>query len=406
VFAWNREEVLVSIHAIKTHLSQIRSYLTVALLGLLVLFVALFLSADVAIAGTPASTAEQVIPTFSISAVARDQSVQILTNNFPANVDFVVRMGPMGTRAINGTYVTTVNSGSGGAINWSFAVPAAYAGSGQIAIRLESAATGYYAYNWFYNNSTAVAPQPPVLGEGGVGPTPPDPQPPIYTGIPTFSITAVERNVSVGILTNNFPANMDFDVRMGPYGTLGINGNYVATVNSGNGGAINWSFAVPAAYANQGRIAIRLENTFSGYYAYNWFFNNTTNPVPQPPVIGDGGTGPTPPDPVNPIEPPPAYTGFPTMAISNVVRNQSATARIYNLPPGTSCNTAMGPYGSLGYGYNVGAFNTDAGGTQDKTFTIPAELANSYRIAIRIDCGGGYFAYNWFYNNTASVPVP
>lgn len=388
--------------ALKTQLGRVRSFLAVSLLGV---FVALFLSAGVATAETPASTTEQTIPTFAVTAVARDQAVQIRTYNFPANIDFVVRMGPMGTRAINGTYVTTVNSGSGGTVDWSFAIPAEYAGSSQIAIRLENAFTGYNAYNWFYNNSTATAPQAPILGEGGTGPTPPDPTPPNPPqGIPTFSIVAVEQNNSVQILTNNFPANMDFDVRMGYYGTLGINGTHVTTVNSGSGGAVNWTFAIPSAYANQGRIAIRLENYASGYYAYNWFFNSSTAVAPQPPVLGDGGTGPTPPDPPTPV--PPTYEGYPTLAISNVVRNQSATARIYNLPPGTSCSTSMGPYGSLGYGYEVGSFNTDAGGTQDKTFTIPTDLANSYRIAIRIDCGGGYFAYNWFYNNTASVPVP
>ncbi len=224
--------------------------------------------------------------------------------------------------------------------------------------------------------------------------------------IPTFSIVSVARDQSVQIRTANFPPNTDFRVRMGPMGTRAINGTVVTIVNSGSGGVVDFSFAVPANLAGSGQIAVRLENDFMGHYAYNWFYNNSTAVAPQPPVIGDGDTGgPGAPDP-GPVVPPPPITTYPSMAISNVVRNQSVTARLYDLSPNTTCSTQMGAHGSLGFGVGVGAFATDAGGTQDKTFTIPAELANSYRIAIRFDCVNGTHAFNWFYNNTASVPVP
>lgn len=384
----------------------LRPYWAISSFGLFALCMALFFTAV-----SPINTAAQTIPTFSIVSVSRDQSVQIRTANFPPNTDFRVRMGPMGTRAINGTVVTIVNSGNGGVVDFSLAVPANLAGSGQIAIRLENDFTGHYAYNWFYNNSTAVAPQPPIIGDGNTGgPVAPDPGPvvPPHQGIPTFSITAVDRNNSVQILTNNFPPNTDFVVRMGRMGTQAINGVQIGFVNSGQGGTINWSFVVPAVLANQDRIAIRLESRTTGYYAFNWFFNNTTNPTPQLPILGDGGAA-FPDQPgggSGGLLPPPPITAYPTMAISNVVRNQSVTARLYNLSPNTTCTAQMGAHGSLGFGVGVGAFATDAGGTQDKTFTIPAELANSYRIAIRFDCVNGTYAFNWFYNNTASVPVP
>ena len=39
-----------------------------------------------------------------------------------------------------------------------------------------------------------------------------------YSGIPTFSIVSVEKNTSVTIKTNNFPAGDTYTVTMGPYG--------------------------------------------------------------------------------------------------------------------------------------------------------------------------------------------
>lgn len=103
--------------------------------------------------GQPGNPPAGAIPTFSISAVVRDQTVTISTRDFPANVKFDVRMGMMGTQGINGSYVTTLDSGAGGAFSQTFSVPAGLRGLDRIAIRLESA-NGYYAYNWFWNNST------------------------------------------------------------------------------------------------------------------------------------------------------------------------------------------------------------------------------------------------------------
>jgi hypothetical protein len=41
-----------------------------------------------------------------------------------------------------------------------------------------------------------------------------------------------------------------------------------------------------------------------------------------------------------------------------------------------------------------------AGGTFEVTYDIPAGLAGSDLIAIRLDSANGYYySYNWFYNN-------
>ncbi len=57
--------------------------------------------------------------------------------------------------------------------------------------------------------------------------------------IPTTSIQGVTANDKVTIVTYNFPANLDFEVRMGLFGTKGVDGILIGTVNSGEGAASN-----------------------------------------------------------------------------------------------------------------------------------------------------------------------
>ncbi len=199
------------------------------------------------------------IPTIAILSVEEDQSVTLKTHNFPSGRDFQVLMGEMGTRGIDGIQVTTFNSGAGGSLTKTFEIPEALEGESQIAIRLQTPDSVFFAYNWFYNG-TADA------GENGAAT-------PGYTGIPTFSITAVDQGDTVTINTHNFPANIDFKVLMGKMGTQGVGGTVVTQINSGAGGAFSKTFDIPASLASEERIAIRLEALSGGFFAYNWFFN-------------------------------------------------------------------------------------------------------------------------------------
>jgi hypothetical protein len=98
----------------------------------------------------------------------------------------------------------------------------------------------------------------------------------VYSGVPTFSIKAVVRNSTVTIVTSNLPANDTFAVKMNYMGTRGVNGYQVATLASGSGGTQTLTYNTPTQLYGQRQIAIRLESTSgSGYYAYNWFYNNT-----------------------------------------------------------------------------------------------------------------------------------
>jgi hypothetical protein len=324
----------------------------------------------------PAAAAPQAstIPTFSIVSVVADTSVTIRTYNFPANDSFDVLMNYMGTRGVNGIKVGTVYSGAGGSFTKTFSIPAALFGQYKIAIRLQSnTGSHYYAYNWFYNNTAGVP------GSPGTGPG--------YAGIPTFKIVSVERNNTVTIKTTNLPPSDSFDVLMNYMGTRGVNGIKVDTVSSGTGGSKKFTFSIPAALKGEYQIAIRMQsNTGSGYFAYNWFYNNTTG--------GTGGGG---------VPSQSGYSGFPTFSISSVMRNKTVTIKTNNLPPNDRFKVLMGPMGTRGInGIKVKAFDTGTGGVQTLTFDIPVELKGSNRIAIRLQSvtGSGYYAYNWFYNNT------
>jgi hypothetical protein len=200
------------------------------------------------------------IPTFTITDVDEGEDVTIRTSNFPANDTFDVRMGKIGTQGIGGKVVDTINSGQGGTFTANFRIPTDLRNEARIAIRLESTTgSGYFAYNWFVNDTT---------GTGG--------QPPVFTGIPTFNITAVVRNDTVTIRTNNFPADMDFVVRMDVRGNRALGGIVVTTFNSGDGGSFNKTFEIPGALAGVSQIAIRTDSTTTGHNSFNWFYNNTT----------------------------------------------------------------------------------------------------------------------------------
>ena len=104
-------------------------------------------------AATPAKPAVVKIPVIMITAVDAGKTVTLTGNDFPADKEFVVRMGQMWTRAINGIQTAKFTSDSSGAFEASFEIPEELAKNLMISIRMDST-DGYYSYNWFWNNST------------------------------------------------------------------------------------------------------------------------------------------------------------------------------------------------------------------------------------------------------------
>ncbi len=325
-------------------------------------------------------------PTFSIVSVEADVKVTIQTYNLPKDTDFRVLMGKYGTLGIGGTLVTTTSSGAGGSQTLTYDIPAGLKGLDRIAIRMEATTgVGYYAYNWFWNNTAPVSPTATP-----VGPTPA----PGYSGYPTFSISDVVADSKVTIKAYNLPKDIDFKVLMGKYGTLGVGGTDVANTNSGSGGTQSFTYDIPAGLKGLDRIAIRMEaKTGVPYFAYNWFWNNAS-PAPAPTSIVTPTPGPTPI---------PGYSGYPSFSIIAVVKDSKVTIKTYNLPKDTDFKVAMGYYGTLALGGTaVATTSSGDGGSKEFTFDIPDGLKGLDRIAIRMDSTSSpYYAYNWFWNNNA-----
>lgn len=205
-------------------------------------------------------------PYFVVSRVVKDSNITIRTTNFPANQTFNVVIGTYKTQGQKGTNVGTFSTGTGGTQTATFNVPATMAGRYRLAVRLTSTTSSAFYYNWFYNTTSGTG---TGTGDDTSGGTPGG----SYSGIPTFSISSVVRDTSVTIRTNNFPANLTFDVLMGEMGTRGVNGIKVGTLSSGNGGTLTATFNIPAELRGDSRIAIRTQNTATGYFSYNWFYN-------------------------------------------------------------------------------------------------------------------------------------
>ena len=385
---------------------------------------------------TPGSAAGY--PYTVIGTVVEDISVTITGYNFPPDQTFTVRMNTYGTLGVGGTVVGTKDPSSSSTFTATYAIPASLAGASKIAIRFDSP-NGYYAYDWFTNNAdapAATATAGPTPTAGAAVPTP------VSYWIPTFSITAVQQGLSVTVLTNNFPANQTFTVRMGEYGTLGIGGTVVDTFDSGTGGSLTMTFSIPAVYAARDIIAIRMDSNL-GYYSYNWFVNSNygaVSPTATPtatsaateeatatpeaeatseseetetpeateessaemtatPTPTSAATVTSTPTVITAVNWP--YFGIPTFMISSVVRDQSVTISAVNFPPNQTFTVSMGPYGSMGIGgIPITTYESGAGGSFTATYSIPAALAGSWQIAIRLESTAGYYyAYNWFYNN-------
>lgn len=93
-------------------------------------------------------------PTIRVCKVVRDGSIEFQTSNYPANMNFTVSMGPLGTQGLLGATAGTFNSGAGGSFRVSMPVPDAVKGLNQIAIRAQG--SPYFSYNWFWNTTTTA----------------------------------------------------------------------------------------------------------------------------------------------------------------------------------------------------------------------------------------------------------
>jgi hypothetical protein len=197
-----------------------------------------------------------------------DGEVTLQVFNFPPGKEFIVTMGPMGTRGIGGYVIGTQSSGEGGSFIVTYAIPPQLYGSDMIAIRMESTTSDHFVYDYFQNNDgyTVTTAGPTTNGDWVLA-----------AGThPNTQIVNVEKDLSVTITGTNFTRNDTYTVRMGPIGTQGVNGIIVDSYNTGNSSTFTATFSIPDSLKGAAQIAIRFESNNSAYYAYDWFYNSNT----------------------------------------------------------------------------------------------------------------------------------
>ena len=335
------------------------------------------------------ANAHASVPLIYMDGVVRNETVQISGSHFPANQNFTVRMGPYGGYGINGAVSSTVVNSGNGTFTANVAIPAAMRDYTRIAIRLESGI--YSSYNWFWNNSTGNVQSSSGLqpregetaGSGQVSITS------AYVGPPLMEVTAINGEV-VTVNTSNFPPNTVFNFTMGSRGDEGF-GPSVGQINTGDGSPKSYNLTIPPSIAHYGYIWIRAQSNV--HYGFVGFYN----PAPVPTLVTQVNPGKPP---INAVR----VSPNPTMTVCAVQAGSTVTVVTNNLATNVDYTVRANYYGSYGYnGYILGTISPGSATSVRATFNIPAQLANHWQIAIRADAPGGYNAYNWFWNNTATV---
>ncbi len=344
---------------------------------ILFVFLALILLAAQSVSAAQNSL---VIPTFTIKSVEVDSSVTIVAKNFPKNESFKVRMNTFGTLGIGGVVVETQDSGDG-SFTATYSIPNSLKGLSKIAIRLQSTDSGYYSYNWFWNDTSTD------FGTGG--PTTSWGYPPKGAGTtPSTTVTNVTEGTDVTVNGTNFTTDDTYNVYIGKYGTKGKGGTKVATQDTNANGKFEDTYDIPAALKDEAKLAIRFESPSSGYYAYDWFYNDTS---------GDFGTG-------GPTSswgyPPKGANTIPSITITEIDKNNTVKIKGTNFTTNDTYKVYMGVFGTKGVGgVKVATQDTNDSGTFTATFDIPASLQGEATIAIRLEsANSGYYVYDWFTN--------
>jgi len=202
------------------------------------------------------------IPNTKITNVTAGVDVTVKGSNFTTKDSYNVYIGKFGTKGIGGINVGTQSTNANGKFTGTYSIPASLMNEGKLAIRFVSPATGYYAYDWFYNQAT------PGPGSGaGYPPAGPN-------TIPTFTFTAVVKGDSVTIKGKNFTTNDTYKVYMGVMGSKGVGGIVVGNQTTDSTGTFTATYSIPNSLKTHTKIAIRLQSPTTGYYSYNWFWNN------------------------------------------------------------------------------------------------------------------------------------
>jgi hypothetical protein len=215
-----------------------------------------------------AAVSSSANPFTNILNVVSNSEVTLQTFNFPADKEFIVTMGPIGTKGVGGIVVGTQLTGeTGGSFIATYPIPSQLRGSEMIAIRFTSTDSGHFSYDYFQNEDgfAATASSVAFVGDWNL---------PAGT-YPNMTINTIIGNSTVTVSGYNFTKNDNYMVYMGAIGTQGVGGVYVGDKAIDASGTFTDTFNIPASLAGHSQIAIRMVSKNTVYYTYNWFFNST-----------------------------------------------------------------------------------------------------------------------------------
>jgi hypothetical protein len=246
----------------------LRLSIVMTLVAVMILAIPGVLQAD-----TPSSTTK---PFIEVTAVNKNKEITVSATNFPANVDFYVRIGPYASFFSNQKVMLNFNSGTGGSFKFNVALPDIVKDVDLVTIRVDSlnVRPSIFAYNAFHNVN---------LGTVNSTPSPT----PTTTVKPAVDVIAIEKNTRITVSASGFPANIYFSVRIGPYYTFGRDQQVVQTFNSGNGGSFIFNVDLPAIVKEVDLITIRLDSVSGSthYVAYNAFYNKNLGTISNNPTV-------------------------------------------------------------------------------------------------------------------------
>ena len=204
------------------------------------------------------------VPTTSIYAVVKDDSVIIRTMNFPSGHTFHVYMGLRNTQGKNGHLVSKLTTGEGGTFLAKFYIPEELKGEDIVAIRFESVTESkFFSYNWFFNES----------GSGDTAYSSGTTYNNLGAGVPAWNILSVVKGSTVTIQTRYFPANQRYAVFLKNGALADLNWYETQGIETQEGNSQIITIAIPAELQYYEKIAIKLYNINDGSYWYNMFDN-------------------------------------------------------------------------------------------------------------------------------------
>lgn len=222
---------------------------------------------------------------------------------------------------------------------------------------------------------------------------------------PSFTVTNVEVDKSVTVLTRDFPANADFTAEMGDASSKKV---YIdaAKFNTQAGGSFSVTFPIPDSLKGVQQIAMILASgdtiSITGSFANTAADTASATATPaaatsaiSAPAVSSCAVG-------SPYCS--GYRGYPSFTISSVKAGESVVLHGYNFPSNLDFNITMGSYKPFGVGGQpVSVFNSKDGGETEITVSIPENLKSVSPLSIRMDSPAGFYAYNWFVNKNSST---